>query len=497
MRQRILSLYFPSFAIDRLELEDSSRRQRPFAVGVEIRGHLRIGAANTLAAKAGIRSGMRLSDARILTPDLEIVAADPDLDHSTLLDWTRWCNRYTPIASHDGTGGIWLDITGCAHLFGGETRLLRNLESRLHNQKFHARGSIAHNFAAAWALARYSKRRIVSQADVVEALSPLPIQALRLPEEAVKQLRRIGVVTIESLRKLSRNSLTARYGSQVVLRIDQAFEGAEEPFTPYLPPVPCWAGKKFEHPLVDLAMLEYALERLLKQVCACLERKQAGARLIRVDCHRVDGEILSCEIATVKPVRVLNHLLKLFSEKLRLLDFGCGVERLVLIANSSEEKNSTQLSLEGHTSALKKENDFEALLDRLGLRLGFEPICRMRVSESFLPESSVKFRPISQSDTADASWPEYRIRPIELLQQPRRIAVYETAGNLPVAVQIEHQWRDIVHADGPERLTAEWWRDNASSLAHRDYFRIEDSQSERLWIFRDSNECWYLHGRFA
>lgn len=496
MRRRIVSLYFPHFAIDRLHLEDSWRRSRPVAVAEEERGHMKIAAVNAIATQAGVRVGARISDALLLAP-LEVVPADRALDRAVLTDWVRWCDRYTPLVADDRNGGILLDITGCAHLFGGERALLLDLESRIRKLGYRARGAIACTYGAAWALARYSKTRIVPSAVATrDALLPLPVEALRLPSDAVRQLRRIGIFTVASLRELSRDSLATRYGPEVLLRLDQTFGNAHESFHSHRDSPPYCAGQCFDFPVVDLSMLEYALQKLLRRLCMHLGRDNAGARDLYLQCHRVDGEVLRCRIGTIKPVREVRHLMRLFSEKLNGLDFGCGVERMLLSVETWKDKNSEQLHLRGDTAEQELESEFDGLLDRLGLRLGFEAIARVRIQQSLLPEKSVRFHPVTEPDVACAEWPIYRLRPLELTHPPRRIQV-TSLGNKPTALRLENCWRSIVRQEGPERLIEEWWRTNSQQLTYRDYFRIEDAKAERFWIFRDGLSHWYLHGRFA
>src|SRR5262245_42083830 len=131
MHRRLLSLYFPSIAVDRLQREDPTRSTRPFAVTQEEKGHTRIGAVNIPASRCGIVPGMRLTDARTVVPNLEIVPDDLTANNRILQRLVEWCDRYSPVVAEDGFGGIVLEITGCAHLFGGELQLLKDLQSRI------------------------------------------------------------------------------------------------------------------------------------------------------------------------------------------------------------------------------------------------------------------------------------------------------------------------------------------------------------------------------
>lgn len=497
MGQRILSLHFSRLALDRIELEKVERKDRPCAISTSCNDHLHISAANEVALKAGISRGMCINDARLLARDIEVIPENPNLDRSTLLAWVRWCNRYTPIATEDGSGGILLNITGCTRLFGGEAALLCDLENRVRAQGYEVCGAIAHNFGAAWALARYSECKIVNPQTAFEALCPLPIEALRLSVSVATQLRHIGISTVGSLLQISRDALSVRYGSEIILRIDQIFHDSEEAFAPFRAPGLYRAAKSLDCPIANLESLACMLKTLLSQVCLYLRQDGCGARQLRVDYYRVDGEIFQCSINTIRSTCNVDHLHELVAEKIGTIDFGCGVERLVITATTYQEIFVEQLSFTEHSKYSSETLDFSKLLDRLGIRFGFEAISRFRICESLFPEFSAQFYPAIQPAVEGTRWPEYRLRPTELIIPPRCIHVNLAPNNLPVKLQIEGKWRNVVFTEGPERLSSEWWRDDFSSFQQRDYFRIADSQSNRFWIFRDANNRWYLHGHFA
>jgi protein ImuB len=216
MFRRLLCLYFPCLALDRLQREDAGRRLRPFAVTREEKGHCYIAEVNTFANRAGIRPGIRLTDALAIFSDLETVPDDPEANTKVKQRLIEWCVRYSPLVADDGADGIVLDIAGCAYLFNGEAALLHDLLSRIRKTGYHLRGAIAGTRGAAWALARYAKQVIVANEEIPAAVDPLPIQALRLPEEVASGLGRLGLTTIAALRKIPRQSLVTRYGSPSV-----------------------------------------------------------------------------------------------------------------------------------------------------------------------------------------------------------------------------------------------------------------------------------------
>jgi len=419
----------------------------------------------------------------------------PQISAARLKELVEWCDLYSPLVSADGEDGIILDIGGCTHLFGGEGPLLIDVHRRLQRMGIPARRAIGDTWGMAWALARYSQRAIVHGEGAVSALDPLPIEALRVPEEIALKLRRLGLCTIAAVRRISQNSLTVRFGPVLLQRLNQIFHPADEPLTPWRAPSLYRAARSLAEPISTVTAVEYVLKELLQEIAARLEKNHLGSRCMDLACHRVDGTVARCEIRTSKPTRSIPHLLRLFEKRLETLRAGFGFENLVLSISKIEALDPLQLSL-CEVNSVEDEESFDALVDRLSLKLGSQEVSRMRVCESLLPEHAVEFFPATTSAAASAEWPTYRTRPIRLIEPPMRIAVSMVLpGGAPVQFLIGSRKHRIVRSEGPERLTSEWWRDHDANKASRDYYRIEDENGFRLWIFRDFSDRWFLHGQ--
>ncbi|MHA1571580.1 MAG: Y-family DNA polymerase, partial [Alphaproteobacteria bacterium] len=210
-------------------------------------GHtgLRLIAVNDAAADAGLYPGKNLADARALEPGLHAVEADPVGDARALSGLADWCGRYSPWTAasgleSDGSGGIWIDISGCAHLFGDEATLLGDLVGQLARLGYAARVSVADTAGTAWAVARYghgdSNRQIIVPAGEQEAaIRDLPIAGLRLPAAIVGDIDRLGLRRIGDLLALPRHGLAARFGAVLPQRLDQALGRIAEPISPRQP----------------------------------------------------------------------------------------------------------------------------------------------------------------------------------------------------------------------------------------------------------------------
>lgn len=363
----------------------------------------------------------------------------PEITGDRLTQLVEWCDRYSPLAAADGSNGIILDITGCTHLFGGEDTLLLDLQKRLHRMNIESHGAIADAWGIAWALARYGNKFIVHGENAVSALAHLPVEALRLPHEIVLELRRLGVSTISEIRKLPRRSLAARFGSTLLWRLDQTFHQAEEPLTPWRPPAPHRASRILAEPVATVGSVEYVLRDLLQEICDRLEKNHLGSRHMDLACYRVDGTVDRCEIRTSKPTRSIPHLMRLFDGRLETLRSGFGFETFVLSVLDIEALHPMQLNL-SQANPVEDESSFDALVDRFGMKLGFQEVNRIGVCESFLPEHAMEFRPATVPTAVSAEWPAYRVRPVRLIDPPMRIEVsILIPGESPVQFVIGHR----------------------------------------------------------
>lgn len=410
----------------------------------------------------------------------------------------QWCDHYSPLVMQDGPDGIMMDIAGCSHLFGGEARLLGSLQRRLQRMGIKVHAAIADTRGAAWALARYGATEfIVHGKDATEsALHSLPVEALRLPTEMIQRLRSLGLTEIATVSRIPRSSLLARFGGELLLRLDQAFHRIDEPLMPWRPVVTYRAVRAIAEPISTTVAVGHILHDLLRELCERLEKDHLGARSMNFSCYRVDGSVDQCEVRTSTPTRSIARLIRLFDERLGRFRAEFGFESFVLSVLQTESLVLTQMNLTESEPGVD-EDSLDALLDRLGMRLGFAEVNRIAIRESYLPEHAVELCPVvSTQDTGSAVWPEYRLRPIRMIDPPIEIQAPEAG---PVTwFTIGRNRHTVVRSEGPERLEPEWWRTFDAAAVARDYYRVEDEHGFRFWIYwnRDSRR-WFLQGHFG
>ena len=248
--RRIVSVWLPRWPILRFLTAQSSSSaiapDLPFVLTVDASGGPRIAATNPAAEHFGLFIGQTLSDARAKAGGLlQVQVLEPERDMQALRRLTLWATRYTPAASpwgpENGGDGFFLDITGCAHLLGGEDALLGDLITRLKTFNLTARCAIAGTAGAAWALSHASRTLPICLAEgqEKEALRPLSIKALRLSDDSYTALRRLGFKTIGRLIDAPRAPFAARFESELLLRLDQAL-GVRREALRYIAPPPVY-----------------------------------------------------------------------------------------------------------------------------------------------------------------------------------------------------------------------------------------------------------------
>jgi protein ImuB len=450
---------------------------------------------------------MTLADARALLPDLTAADADPGADAKALGALTDWCGRYSPWCAPDGADGIRLDITGCAHLFGGEAAMLNDLIRRLRAFGLIARGAVADTPAAAWGWARYRPKSapwVLAEGETAPLL-PLPVAALRLAPESLDMLRVLGLNSIATVANLPRGPLSQRMGEAVLARLDRMFGRAAEPISPRAAAEPWMSRIIFAEPIGRREDIDAAAERLTGHLCHALSLKGQGARRLKLNFYRVDGTVQHIAIGTSRPTHARAHILRLFAERLEQVEPGFGIEAIVLEADETEALADMQgaFNAAGEIDAA----DLAGLIDRLQNRLGPRRVMQLVPVASHVPERA-EARAVAaprRSPKRQKPPPGFTLksaRPVSLLPIPEPI---EAIAPVPDDPPVSFQWRRIQHriafADGPERIEPEWWQAESSARA-RDYYRVEDQVGRRFWLYREGPygapepPRWFLHGFF-
>ncbi|MGF1627324.1 MAG: DUF6504 family protein [Alphaproteobacteria bacterium] len=522
--RRVISLWLPRFATDLAYARPSPERSGgalPLIL-VAAEGNRRlVHAANAAAQAEGIVPGMSLSDARAVQPELHVLDADPVGEARTRARLAAWCSRFTPLAADGGAeaggaAGLWLDVTGCAHLFGGEAQLLECVRDAVAGLGFtDVRAALAATPGTAWALARYAdpaSRLLAPDADPAPALAPLPIAALRVEPDQEADLARLGLRQIGALMATPRAALAHRFSAGLLRRLDQALGRLPEPISPVLPTAAYSVRLGLAEPIGHSQAIAAGLDQLLATLRRRLEREGLGARQLLFQAYGADGTVSAIRVGAGRPVRDPAHWMRLFRDRLERIDPGFGLDALRLTALVVEpfEVRQGGFTADGGVFATAR-NGFdpgvEALLDRLTNRLGGRHVFRLAPRESHWPERAVARKPVLAA-SRPGQWPTAQAfrasRPLRLLRRPDPVTAIAAS---PAAAPLRFTWRrqslDVRRAEGPERIVPEWWRalEAEEQGAVRDYYRIETADGRRFWLARAPSPTtpetrWYVHGIF-
>ncbi|MBP8246182.1 MAG: DNA polymerase Y family protein [Phenylobacterium sp.] len=456
--------------------------------------------------RLGLYVGQKATDAAAIAPELVTAEAEPEADARALSALVDWCVRFSPAVAADGPDGLFMDISGVAHLWGGEAELLADFQGRLSANGLAFRIAIADTPGAAWALAHYGQDgAIAPPGGQIALLAPLPPAALRLNAEIAAQIDRLGLKVLAQLFDIPRAPLARRFGIETLTRLDQALGRSKEALTFHRAPTPWFARLAFAEPISapeDMARVAFDVGAAL---CARLEKEGQGARRFELCFHRVDGQVAPLQVGLALAARDPARIAKLFAPKIETIDPGFGVEVVTLEAGEVEALSGRQARLDSLLEAGSAEG-LAPLIDRLTNRLGEDRVWKARPVQSHVPEQSVV--PGAPMGPSVAGWDPERPRPFRLFRRPEPLEAVTAL--MPDDPPRQFRWRGQLHrvrrAEGPERIGQEWWCGAIEEVRTdhiRDYYRVEDEAGARFWLFRagtytpGTQAKWWLHGLFA
>ncbi|WP_247711138.1 DNA polymerase Y family protein [Qipengyuania vesicularis] len=504
-------------AMDRWRQGASERRElddKPLVLIADTAHGPRIEAANRAGAAAGARAGMMLADARTLCPEIMTAPSDPAGDLSFLEKLAVWAQRWGPWSAMDAPDGLLVDVTAVPHLFGGEERLVADVVEAFAGRELAVRCAIAPTAGAAWALSHYAVSGTIVDPpsegeDLERALQNLPVAALRLDQDVVTVLRRLGLKKLGELTTIGRDAIQRRFrnrkspAANPLVRLDQLLGRVPEPLLPVVPQQMPLVQRRLMEPIRHRQLLDQVVEDLAEDMARELEGRGEGARRLELGLWRVDGEVTVRRLELAAATREAAHIVRLFATKLDDIDAGFGIEMLRLRASWAEplalEQDDIEAAAENHGIALS------ALVDRLTVRLGEGAVSRPVPFASHIPERAQRWQPPLEPEPASQGQLAFHKRPLKLLERSEKIAVlYATPDGYPQRFRWRGEVHEVSRVEGPERIAPEWWRERGTTRL-RDYYRIEDQRGRRYWIYRlgivgdgrGGAPEWYLQGLCA
>ncbi|HEY0266833.1 MAG TPA: DNA polymerase Y family protein [Rhizomicrobium sp.] len=509
--RRILALWLPRLPTDRLRKKSrfnvKALEEGPLIVSAKAGNALHVHALEARAAQLGLYRGQPLANARAMVQPLCVIPADEKADAALLDGIADWCDRFTPLVALDSPDGLFLDITGAAHLFGGEATMLSLVTRRIGEQGFAVQGAIAGTSLAARALARHAPRSIVPPGGEAGAIAPLPIAALDCDDKALRALRHAGLKTVGMVAGRLASELSERLGAGFVTRLRVMMGAEERPLAPRRTLPDLMAERRFADPIVTDDAIAASLLSLAGSLSEILERQGRGVRVLEAAFFRADGKVDRLSIRTGEPLRDPSVMLRLLRQRLDALadplDPGFGFDLIRLEALLAEEAHPATLSFDSEENARAQ---VAFLIDRLSARFGEHRVQRFVPQDTHIPEAAGMAIPAQDRDFAG----EWRLkrrpgdpprRPLRLLEKPEEV---QAIASVPDGPPVRFRWRrasfDVARAEGPERIAMEWWKQQGLT---RDYFRVETGDGQRFWLYRDGlyhqigAPRWYLQGVFS
>ncbi len=520
------------------DLSDASHR--PCIVVTRQNNTLEISALDDAAMRLGLAVGMPLANARAICPEMKVFDADEPADWKALNDIADWCNRFTPLVALDPPHGLFLDIGGCAHLFGGEAAMLETICHALMRQGFAVSATIAGTAVCARTLTRHVSGLIVPEGEEARAVQALPVFTLGADDMITRGLRRAGLKTIGDVASRQRREITARFGAAFTTLLEQALGQGDAPISPRKPLPDYVVEKRFAEPVANDDVIATALSGLAQTLIALMERYGKGARILDASFFRTDGAVRTITVEAGQPVTKTEVIERLFHERLEALadplDPGFGFDLIRLSASRTDVVVERQRDID---ATIHDNDEVSALIDRIAARIGGRRVVVHLPQDTHIPECAA-LAVSAQHHLAVAAltmWPvraegEPPLRPLRLFARPEPI---EVLADFPHGPPAGFRWRRVFHrivlVEGPERIAMEWWNCHRPEQIHqweddfrrphpphgevavatvderrltRDYFRAEDSEGMRFWLYREGIHRrevgkfrWFLHGLFA
>ena len=321
----------------------------PLVVAGRASNALFVHALNRSAQQLGLYRGQPLANARAMIENLAVIPADERADQTLLDNIADWCDRFTPLVAMDPPDGLFLDITGVAHLFGGEAQMLKHVAEKIAAQGFVVQAAIAGTSLAARALAHYANRGIARPGEDRAMIAPLPIAALDCGEDRLRALKRAGLKTIAQVAERGRAELTARLGAHFLTRLHGMLGAEEKPIAPRRPLPDLRAEQIFSEPVVTQEIIEKSLHTLAMSLCQILEREGQGLRQLEASFYRADGKVERIAVKTGAPLRDPDVMLRLLHQRLDALadpldpGFGFDLIRLEACFGGENPRRRSQL----------------------------------------------------------------------------------------------------------------------------------------------------------
>ena len=470
----------------------------------------RVIAADQEARAAGVRIGMTLGAAFAAAPGIDARLRDPVREQQLMQRLAGIAATFTPQVSIEPPDGLLLEIRPSINLFGGLRELCRRLRDACRADPVLSQIRAAPHFTlaptalAALVAARAGARCFITDATVLPArLKPLPLAALRWPEEQNARLTAMGVRTLGELVRLPRAGFTRRFGPGMLADLDRLLGHRADPRARLVRRERYRGVRDFDHEIEDHERILQALAPLLDELEHFLRVRQRGITALQCRFHHYRAAPTCCTLRLAAPEASAERFTNLLRERLATLALPEPVRRCELRGGALTHRTATSRPLwspgeRGHASA----GEMPALVEHLRARLGAAAVYGIgRVPEHRPEHAWCVAEPKMGTRKMGTSLfnGESDAEPVRGSSLNRDVPIFRPLWLLGAPQPLEAQRGRPRHDGplellaGPERIESGWW-DGAD--VQRDYYVASDRYGARLWIYRecDGTKQWFLHG---
>lgn len=332
---------------------------------------------------------------------------DPSLAESSLRSAAETAWAFGPTVSYCvGTSVVWVDVTGCAHLHGGEGPLAAALVASMrallgaHSRSIRVSVASGPNLARMFATHRAETQIRVVRVEVERrALGRLPIDLLPLDEKRVEWLRGLAVRTLDDLRRLPRSSLALRL-SKDAGRIFSLLDGDDRvPLTPYTLPALVEERFDFDEPIESVQGLFFVLHRLMHTLASRVKARAEAVSQLVLDLH-LDAlrartlKTTSVVVDLPKPLDDAADLLAVLRIRLDRVDLTSPVLGLTLRASERVRASRTNEAL--FAPRARAERTLPRLVAELATDLGPSNLGTLCLLDQWVPERRSRLLPFGE-----------------------------------------------------------------------------------------------------
>lgn len=477
-----LALTFPQLQLDSLAAVEEAKEGSIARVIID--KQQKIIQKNVLAADSGIQAGMKLGTAAALADPLTVHVYEESFELQRLQELAQACYEHSADIALISSDTLVFEVSSMLQLYGDFPTYWQALSEVIASQSLTVQGAIAPSVLAAREIARSTgpNSNMTSQFEGrdswLSALKRLSIAQLDIPFATQKQLEHLGLKRVEQLHELcqhtqARKELGVRLGRELLLYLDRLFGEVAYPLNYFRPPEQFTCSILLDHEIQSSVSLLFPLKRLLQALQTYLQSRTKRVQKLCLSLQQRDGREQRVDSSSAEPLRDSQSWLSLMQLRLERVELEAPVLGLRLEASDLLEETQQTQDLFEPVAGLAPEQ----LVSRLQAGLGESSVRRFQVQEDHRPEYAFSEQcALKQAEKPNVCDCSLSVRPSLFLDSPQ-----------PLLENIQ-----LIH--GPERIQSAWWTDQ---VICRDYFVARNLDQQTLWVFRDEQQQWYVHGLFA